>query len=265
MSSNVLSRIAENVSKRLEERKKTAPLADLEAKVRRARVPHDFDGAFRTPGIHTIAEIKFRSPALGVLETSGTELALQIAGQYLSGGATAISVLTETDHFHGNPEYLRAVRDAYPRALLLMKDFVLEEYQILEGLLWGADAILLIVALLGKARTQELLKFARNLGLSVLVEVHDEEELQQAIEIDASLIGVNNRNLKTLEVSLENSKRMAAQIVPDKIFISESGISASEDLKSLLEVGYRGFLVGSTLMTSAHPGEKLRTLIAGAK
>ncbi|MBC7395822.1 MAG: indole-3-glycerol phosphate synthase TrpC [Bdellovibrionales bacterium] len=265
MIPNILAQIAKSVAVRLKARQEQLSEDELRSRIPHARRPHDFEAAFRQPGIHTIAEVKFRSPALGVLDTSGAELALEIADSYLRGGATAISVLTEEDHFLGSPDYLKAIREAFPQARLLMKDFVLGEYQVMEALINGADAVLLIVALLGPEQTRDLIQFAKTLGLSALVEVHDEAELKQALQAGASLIGVNNRNLKTLEVSLENSHRMAKNRVEGKIFISESGITTSAEIKALFRAGYQGFLVGSILMTSKDPGEQLQNLIAGAE
>ena len=262
---DVLQRIAQDVSKRLAERQALVSREAIHAFAQVARTPHDFEAAFRGPGIHTLAEIKFRSPALGVLESAGLELALKIAGSYLAGGTAGISVLTEQDHFHGSPEYLKAIRLRFPEARLLMKDFVIDEYQLAEARVWGADAVLLIVALLGPEQTKALLAKARALQLAVLVEVHDEVEFDQALAAGASLIGVNNRNLKTLEVSLENSFRMASKITSDKIYISESGIGCAEDLQRLHAFGYQGFLVGSTLMTAEDPGTRLRELIKEAE
>ena len=262
---DTLRAIATSVAKRLEERKKIVSEEALRVQVFHARKPHSVIEAFEKSGMHAIAEIKFRSPAVGNLQVSGEALAVKIAGEYLNAGATVLSVLTEQDYFQGQPAYLKAIRAEYPQALLLMKDFVLEEYQLLEARILGADLVLLIVALLGAEKCKRLLKVAQDLGLSVLVEVHDEEELQTALGMNAKMIGVNNRSLKTLEVSIENSFRMAALLVPGRIFISESGISSGEELRKLLASGYKGFLIGSALMTSTDPGQRLTSLLKAAK
>ncbi len=261
MSASVLHQIADSVQAKLAERKAKMSLRELQKNALNARKPLPFTDAFFKPGIHAISEVKFKSPALGVLEQADEGLAVRIAGRYLQGGARAISVLTEEVYFHGSLSYLRAVRKAEPQALLLMKDFIVDEYQILEGLLYGADAILLIVALLGKDRTLELMKFARSIGLSVLVEVHDEPELAIALEIGAPLVGINNRNLKTLHVTLETSFELIKHKKAGVSFISESGIKTGQEMKALHAAGFSGFLIGSTLMSSGDPGDALKKIL----
>jgi indole-3-glycerol phosphate synthase len=263
---NVLQKIADSVSLRLQERKKIVSFEEMTKKALVARKPHDFAGAFRLPQplTKTIAEIKFTSPALGKLDEGDVNRALLIAKNYLDGGTTAISVLTEADHFQGSLDYLRAIRLFHAEALLLMKDFVLDEYQILEARVHGADCILLIVALLGQARTETLQKFALAQGLSVLVEVHDETELAEAMAIRAPLIGINNRNLKTLAVSLETSFRLIQNLKNHPPLISESGIQTATELKKLTEAGFAGFLIGSSLMREANPGATLAKLLKEA-
>ena len=265
MNDNILFEIAASVSKRLQLRKALVSEVELLAKIPYARKPHPVISEFQKPGIHAIAEIKFRSPAVGALGQSGEALALKIAGEYLKAGATVLSVLTEQDHFQGQLDYLKAIRCAHSDAILLMKDFILEEYQIIEARLLGADMVLLIVALLGAEKCKLLLSFAKSLGLSALIEVHDEDELKQAIEMNAQLIGVNNRSLRTLEVSLENSFRMASQSVKGRVFVSESGITSSEELRKLSALGYQGFLIGSALMSDPEPGLRLAQLLREAK
>ena len=261
MSESVLNTIAESVRVRMEQRRQKVSFVELTEAVKAARKPLPFSAEFRKPGVHTIAEVKFRSPALGVLEASNVGLATRIAREYRQGGARAISVLTEEDYFHGSYNYLREIRKLEPDALLLMKDFVVDEYQILEGRVNGADAVLLIVALLGKARTQELMTFAQEQGLSTLVEVHDEPELSDAIEIGADLIGINNRNLKTLEVNLQTSFELIQKAPAGVAMISESGIQTAQQMSDLMKSGFSGFLIGSALMTSGGPGNALKKLL----
>ena len=272
-TSSVLQKISASVLKRLRVRQEQVPLEKLRLLASRARTPHDFKAAFlkANPPIKTISEIKFTSPALGKLSEGDVNRALHIANAYLQNGTTAISVLTEEDHFNGKLEYLRAIRLFHADALLLMKDFILEEYQILEARVAGADCILLIVALLGKDKTRELMKLAQAQGLSILVEVHDENELADALAIEAPLIGVNNRNLKTLEVSLETSFRLLQDLKKQQFnsvsskylppFISESGIQSAAEIKKLSQVGYSGFLVGSSLMSTPDAGAALAKLL----
>ena len=261
MIPSVLQTIAKSVEARLQVRKAKLSFSELEARLPHSRIPLDFYERFSTQKTHIISEVKFRSPALGVLETAGASEAIEIATAYLNAGATAISILTEQDHFHGSADYLRAVRKAHPEARLLMKDFVIDEYQLLEARDMGADAALLIVGLLGEERTKTLLEFSKSIGLSNLVEVHDEAELEIALNTVCNLIGVNNRDLKTLEISLDASVRLAPLIPKDRIVISESGIRSREEIQKLESIGYKGFLVGGSLMTSGNPGLELKKLL----
>ena len=261
----VLDRIADAVRGRLEERKARLPETELRRRCEDARKPHDFKEPFSRPGMSVIAEVKFSSPSQGKLSSAPELSPVEAAGAYLRNGASAISVLTEEDYFNGKLEYLSAIRSVYPEALLLMKDFVLEEYQLLEALANGADAALLIVALLGRARTERLLGQCRRLGLTALVEVHDEDELAIARETGADLIGVNNRNLKTLQISLETSHRLARLGAGGACLISESGIETGAQLKELKQAGYAGFLIGTSFMRTGTPGAALARLLAEAR
>lgn len=265
MKTTVLQEIAKSVASKMSERKKLISFSQLFEEVKKARKPHDFSNAFFSNQVQVISEVKFKSPALGQFKDSSSELAVDIAGSYLAGGATAISVLTEEEYFNGNLKFLISIRKKYPEALLLMKDFIIDEYQILEGLLAGADAILLILSLLGFDRTKKLMSFAKSYGLSVLVEVHDEEELNLALSLKAKLIGINNRNLKTLAVDLSTSFSLI-QILdltqyPSTIFISESGINTAAEMKALKLAGFSAFLMGSVFMTSGDPKNQLQKMI----
>jgi indole-3-glycerol phosphate synthase len=272
MIPNVLQKIAKSVDARMMARQNAMPFKELQAKAKTARKPHDFAAAFATEETHIISEIKFTSPAGGELAVGGEREAVRMAGKYIDASTTAISVLTEMDHFLGSYAYLAAVRRAYPEALLLMKDFVIDEYQILEARMHGADAILLIVALLGAKKTARLRAFAEQMDLGTLIEVHDEAELKAALTITQAkqdsakkcLIGVNNRDLKTLEISLETSAELAEFIPDDTIVISESGIRTRDDILSLESLGYRGFLIGGSLMQAEYPSLALKTLFGRA-
>ncbi len=262
--STVLDSIAKSVREKLEARKALLPFRELLQKRSTARKPLPFYQTFLRAKPCIISEIKFKSPAIGLLKEPNLDDAIHLAREYLAGGASALSILTEEDHFHGSLSYLKAVREACPTAVILMKDFILEDYQILEGLLAGADGVLLIVALLGKEKTEALMKFAAQLGLGALVEVHNEAELKIALELRAPLIGINNRNLKTLEVSLQTSYQLmplAQQLdLANATYISESGIKSSADIKGLLKIGFSGFLIGSHLMTKPQPGNEIKKL-----
>jgi len=268
-SGTVLDRIAASVSQRLEERKVLMPEDRLRVLSEKARQPHPFEQAFVQSRINIIAEIKFSSPSQGEITSQKFLTPESLAGEYLQSGALALSILTEQDHFQGNLDYLRRVRQTFPQAYLLMKDFVLDEYQLLEARTVGADAVLLIVALLGQKRTKELLNVCRRLGLTALVEVHDSEELKMAFDVGATLIGVNNRNLKTLEISVNTSHQLIKQVMKQTLdqvrLISESGLSHGSQLKELHQIGYSGFLIGTSLMKTGTPGQALAQILMEAK
>lgn len=218
---------------------------------------------FKENDFSIIAEIKKASPSKGNIRPNAN--IVDIAGEYLSNGATAISVLTETEYFKGNIEYLKEIRQNYPDSILLRKDFIIDPYQIYEAKIAGADMILLILSLTGFEKTKELLNVAKELGLEVLLEIHTEEEMKQALELNTNFIGVNNRNLKTLEISLDVSRELAKYINKDKIFICESGLKTSTEIKEMINLGYKGFLIGSHFMELDAPGEELKKLIEDVK
>ncbi len=208
---------------------------------------------------NVIAEFKRASPSKGVIRAE-VEPAT-IARSYEAGGAAAISVLTERDRFQGSLDDLRAVRAAVELPLL-RKDFIFDEYQLDEAALAGADALLLIVAALDDETLSRLRRITEEeLGMDALIEVHDLDELRRAQKCGAKLIGVNNRNLRTFEVSLEVSKELARHVKADTILVSESGLSSNDDLRQLHALGYRGFLIGESLMRSTEFEESLRALI----
>lgn len=238
-------------------RRETSP-SRLREQLQHARRPFSLQAALAKPGPQFIAEIKKRSPSSGPIAPDAD--AVSIAGQYLRAGAAAISVLTERNFFDGGLESLSRVRAAFPQARLLMKDFVLEEYQLLEGRLAGADAVLLIAGLLDQDALTRLYVFARTIGLEPLVEVHDAAEMARANALGADLIGVNNRNLRTMEVSLSVSRELISQAPARAVMISESGLRDGRTVRELHALGYRGFLVGTALMRSVLPGAALQRL-----
>ncbi len=218
-----------------------------------------FEDVLGRPGrVNVIAECKRRSPSKGVLAPQYDPAA--VATAYARGGAAAISCLTEPTFFDGALEHLAAVRQAVSLPLL-RKDFVIDEYQLFEARAIGADAILLIVAALEQKTLVSLQQRARDLGLAVLVEVHDEAEMTRALDAGARLVGVNNRNLRTLQVSVHASERLAAMLRPDVIGVSESGLQSRDDLRRLSALGYRAFLVGERFMTDPDPARAIGELI----
>jgi indole-3-glycerol phosphate synthase len=206
-----------------------------------------------------IAEIKRASPSAGLLRADFDPL--RIADEYERSGAAAISVVTEGTYFRGSLEILAALR-WNTRIPLLRKDFIIDAYQIFEARHANADSILLIAALLGTAELRRLREETESLGMEALVEVHDEAELERALEAGAGLIGVNNRNLRTFEVSLDVSLKLAPLLPKEVLAVAESGLHTAEDIRRLADCGYRGFLVGEQLLRSASPGEALKALLS---
>jgi indole-3-glycerol phosphate synthase len=217
------------------------------------------DRLARPAAINIIAECKRRSPSRGVLRAAYDPVTIALG--YETAGAAAISVLTEPGFFDGSLEHLEAVRDAV-RIPLLRKDFIVDEYQLLEARAAGADAILLIVAALTDRDLTLFAKMAADLGLAALVEVHGVDECRRAMDAGASIIGVNNRNLRTLEVDLTASRDIAAVLPKDVLAISESGLKTPADLHSMTALGYRAFLIGERFMIEPDPGAALAGLIA---
>jgi len=215
-----------------------------------------------TDRVNVIAECKRRSPSKGVLAADYDPV--RVATLYEQGGAAAISVLTEPTFFDGSLEHLAAVR-ARVRLPLLRKDFIVDEYQLFEARAAGADAILLIVAALEQPDLVALQQRASALGLATLVEVHDEEELARAVDSGARVIGVNNRNLRTLAVDVEASDRLAARLPRDVIGVSESGLKSREALDRLAAAGYRAFLIGERFMTDPDPAGAIRDLVSAGR
>lgn len=220
----------------------------------------DFERALTAPGrVNVVAECKRRSPSRGVLRVAYDPMS--VARGYAAAGAAAISVLTEPGFFDGSLEHLAAVRHAVPTPLI-RKDFIVDEYQLLEARAAGANAILLIVAALPDDRLRALYRAATALGLASLVEVHDAAECDRALAVDARIIGVNNRNLRTLAVDLEASRAVAERLPRTVIAVSESGLRSAEDLRTMTALGYRAFLIGERFMTQPDPGAGLAALLA---
>lgn len=256
---DVLDAIVAGTRRIVELRRSATSLAALEA-IAGQRAPRA--GAFRsaltaTPIPRIIAECKRRSPSKGVLRRDYD--ARDLASAYEQNGAAAISVLTEPTFFDGAPEHLQAVRSAVSIPVL-RKDFVIDRYQLLEARAWGADAVLLIVAALGPADLPALILEAAHLGLDALVEVHDGEELRRAVDAGAAIVGINNRNLKTLDVSIRTCEELVAAAPEGAVLVAESGLQSSADLARLAALGFDAFLVGERLMTAADPGRALREL-----
>jgi indole-3-glycerol phosphate synthase len=259
---DLLAAIVAATETTIEVRREKESLAALERRAA-GRTPRgdEFLAALSKRGrSNVIAECKRRSPSRGVLAAQYEPVA--IARQYEAGGAAAISVLTEPTFFDGTLEHLAAVRQAVTLPLL-RKDFIVDEYQLLEARAAGADAALLIVAALDQATLVRLQQRAWELGLAALVEVHDDEELSRAIDSGARIIGVNNRNLRTLVVDVAALRRLGARIPADVVGVSESGLTSRADLEELAGQGYRAFLIGERFMTAADPAKAIAELLGG--
>lgn len=246
----------------VEVRQAGEPIAALaeRASAARARVGTFYGAMSGFDGVSVIAECKRRSPSKGVLRAEYDPVA--IAKSYADAGAVAISVLTEPTFFDGSLEHLRAVRAAVD-VPLLRKDFIVSEYQLLEAKAAGADAVLLIVAALRPAELKVLHDHAVRHGLDALVEVHDARELDIAIDVGARIVGVNNRNLRTLQVDVHASEELIAKIPREVVAVSESGLKSADDIARLRALGYRAFLIGERLMTAPEPGIALKGLLEG--
>ncbi|HLF83767.1 MAG TPA: indole-3-glycerol phosphate synthase TrpC [Blastocatellia bacterium] len=261
----VLDRIVEAKARRLDETKRRAPIELVAPEALAiAALPRErsLAAALRRPNrVNVIAEIKQRSPSKGIIREDFDPV--RIAGGYASGGAAALSVLCEEDFFGGSLEHLEAIgkRVELP---LLRKDFIFDEYQLYESVLAGADAILLIVAILEEELLAKLIGLANELGLDALVEVHSRDEMERAGRAGASIIGVNNRDLTTFTIDLDTSIQLASLAPEGAILVSESGINTGSDIRRLRSAGFSAFLVGEHLMRAQDPGKALRRLIEEA-
>lgn len=240
------------------------PIGQLEKRVKEAgrSARRGFRRALERNAPAIIAEIKRASPSRGLIAHSFEPPA--IARSYEAAGASALSVLTDKQFFQGSLEDLEQARQA-TAIPVLRKDFTLDPYHLWQAAAHGADAVLLIVAILPQPELVSLLERAADLELDALVEVHDESELQRALDAGATLIGVNNRNLQTFEVSLETSLRLARLMPAGVLSISESGIRTAEDIRQLAGAGFRAFLIGESLMKTPDPGRALRDLLTGMR
>ncbi|NOY53674.1 MAG: indole-3-glycerol phosphate synthase TrpC [Deltaproteobacteria bacterium] len=257
----ILDDIVAKVRGRLAERKTLTPLPVLQRQAEAQPGCLDFAGAIagrEKKTIRVIAEVKKASPSKGVIRENFDPVG--IARDYEQSGAAAVSVLTEEDFFQGRPDFLSSIRKAVS-VPLLRKDFIIDPYQVREARALGADAFLLIVALLDKQKLEELILLGREIGMQALVEVHSGEELDRALDTSAGIIGINNRDLATFATDLETTFRLRERIGADRIVVSESGIREAADLVRLQKAGVDAVLVGETLMRAPRPGEQLQALL----
>ncbi len=264
--SDFLDRIASDRRRRVEEMKSRVPGYELKARLAPTEPAGRLERALRRDGpegpLKLLCEVKRASPSKGMLRESVDPV--EVARLYERGGAAAISLVTEPDHFMGDLEWVNRVRPEVT-VPLLMKDFVVDPYQIFDAAVRGADAVLLLAALLSEGEMQRLITEARLIGLDCLVEVHDGDELAQAINAGAMLVGINNRNLRTFEVDLGTSVALLPGVPPHVTAVAESGISTPADLVALRATRCDAVLMGEVFMTSADPVTTLATLAAAAR
>ena len=255
---NILERIVTQRREDLAETLRQVPLSELEKGLASAPPPRDFASALNGDKVRLIAELKKASPSKGLLAPYYDPPSL--AATYAQSGAAALSVLTEPHFFQGSLEHLAQARKAVELPLL-RKDFLFDPYQVYEARCWGADAILLIAAILEKPLLAELLGLARSLGMEALVETHNEAEVERAVAAGARVIGINNRDLATFATDLAVTERLRPLVPQDRLVVSESGIHSRADVERLARCGVNAILVGEALMTAPSVAEKVKELI----
>ena len=254
-----LDKIVAEKLKEVEQRQKAAPPPELRAAIMERPAPLDLAAALSGDNLRLIAEVKRASPSRGVIRADLDPV--QLAGSYAQCGAAAISVLTESRYFGGSREDLESIKRSLPDIPLLRKDFILKPYQVLESCAWGADAVLLIVAILDDTELGELLSLSHALGMQCLVEVHNRDELKRALACNARIIGINNRNLDTMNVDINVTRQLRPPIPRGRIVVSESGIKGRDEAQKLKEWKVNAMLVGEALVTADDVAAKIKELL----
>ena len=258
----ILDEIVAHQRRHLARRRDLVPMRELEAMAGSVPDPREFVRPLRCHGVALIAETKRASPSKGLLCPDYRPL--DLARAYAANGAAAISVLTESHFFGGSLDDLAEIRRGLEVDIpLLRKDFILEPYQVYEARAFGADAVLLIAAVLGDGVLGELLSLVRELGMAALVEVHDEEELERVLPLEPRVVGINNRDLRDFSVDLETFGRLRALVPDDVVAVAESGVRSAADVGRLAQMGADAVLVGEALVTAPDPGARVRDLTAG--
>ncbi len=257
----ILDQIVSNNLEELKARKRSLPLAELQRMALEQPPPLDFASALRGDRLQLIAEVKKASPSRGIIRSDFDPVA--IAQTYANNGASAISVLTETGYFQGSLNHLKSIGDTLgnKRLPLLRKDFIHDPYQVYESRAYGADSLLLIVAILNAEKLKELLGLSHELGMSCLVEIHNEAELEIALGSQSRIIGINNRDLNTFTVDLTTTERLRPLIPQDRIVVSESGIKDRSDMEKLRKWGVDAVLIGESLMSAPDIAAKMKELL----
>ena len=259
---NILDKIVADKRKEVDLKKSLIPISQLESSVLFNKETSSLTNALRNSETGIIAEYKRRSPSKSTINQNAN--VGQVAKGYQKAGACGMSVLTDIKYFGGSLEDLLLAR-ASARLPILRKEFIIEEYQILEARANGADVILLIAAILSKTEIKTFSEFAKSLGLDVLLEVHNEEELHKSLMPSLDMLGVNNRNLKTFEVDLNASRELSGKIPDEFVKVSESGISSPVVIRDLMTYGYQGFLIGENFMATNNPGKNAKEFIEQLK
>lgn len=260
-TADILTQILEKKNQEVAKRKLRLSIADLQEVSGNVESPRGFYNALqakvmnRKPAI--IAEVKKASPSKGIIRENFQPI--EIARDYAMNGATCLSVLTDKEFFKGSEVYLQMAREACPIPVL-RKDFMIDPYQVYEARALGADCILLIVAALDDTKLKELAQLSKELGMDVLVEVHNADELQRALALDTKLIGINNRDLRSFETNLQTTLSLQSAVGDDRLLITESGIHTNEDVQLMLDNNIYAFLIGEAFMKADSPGAAMRSL-----
>jgi indole-3-glycerol phosphate synthase len=255
----ILDRIVSYNLEGLEHKKRELPLAELQRMASQQSPTLNMASVLRGDGIRLIAEVKKASPSRGLIRSDFNPV--EIAEIYAGNGAAAISILTEARHFQGSLDHLKNIRKVLTDKPLLRKDFIVDPYQVYESRAYGADSLLLIVALLSLETLKELLRLSHELNMTCLVEVHSEAEVEIALKSEAGIIGINNRDLNTFDVDIATTERLIPLIPKERIVVSESGIKSRDDIEKLRRSGIDAVLIGEYLMSAPDVGARIRELL----